>query len=311
MEYLPDVTSPRRDADMVLISIVTCLQGNYAQNRQNKCLLGLLLSIRHISMSTTGPTGTFLSSAMNRYASGYGPNQRMNLGRTSSPHTYNRIATFADLKSDGKCFAVILKTSAESNHFFKHCLPGQLGVGCVFLLEEPSIVLSYLGSTSSVPVFEGCSRLLPLSRPYPQYIPTVTLTVPESGCTAYFSMHNAEVTIGMAMFQNSICGGEFCDRQVNPGTPMQRCGCFHGDRGTQMTIRCDVNIPVPPPSTILTGPILSVMFVPGGLHNFLSATSPGNLFNRGIGTNKNCSVIKSRLFVILLITMEGGVLLVG
>jgi hypothetical protein len=248
MEYDTHRSCQDRDTDMVMITIVNCLEGNYAVNRENKCLVGLLLSIRHISMSTTATGGTFLSSIGNRYGPGYGANQRQNLGRQSASQMYNRIATFADLKSEGggRCFAVVLKTNQESNDFFSHCLPGSLGVGCVFLLEEPSPVESSLGSTSSVPVIEGCSRLLPLAEPYQKYIPTAILSVPEAGDTKYFAMHHAQVTFRMAMFQKAICGGIFCDRQNKPGTTMQRCGCFHGDRSTQTTIRCDVSIPVPP-----------------------------------------------------------------
>jgi hypothetical protein len=82
-------------------------------------------------------------------------------------------------------------------------------------------------------------------------IPHVPLEAPNMGCTRYFSSHNiVDVQFLSPRFVESICLGNFCDRQLNTenliNTTNARCGCFHQDRSTSpLLIEFDIALPCP------------------------------------------------------------------
>ena len=92
---------------MTVVRINECQNPRF--NREDKCLLGFLLSIRHISMSSAGVTGTYMTSTTSRFAQGNTANQHQRFGNQIA-RPYDRMYTFADLKyGGGKCLLPLLR----------------------------------------------------------------------------------------------------------------------------------------------------------------------------------------------------------
>lgn len=238
-EHVPD---PR---ELVLVQISDCESSLYEETQEGKCLVGMLLSLRHYSMNENGLRAALVSSGQ-RFLPSPLSGSRQRAAMVSNGRTYDRIATFADMREPGRCFARILKNQHESVKFFCHCMKQHEGVGTVFVLEEPDPVVDSLGSTTSVPLVSACQRLLPLKNTVPLIAATVPIESPSMGCTRYFTMHGAAISASMARFQQGECSGTFCDRQVLLQlSGMQKCGCFYTDRVSSYVIVCNVGIPVP------------------------------------------------------------------
>ena len=240
---------------------------NSVSSQENKALIGLCLSIRHMSMSTvTGDSGgryLLTSGLPTRQATG--PNSRARTGTATYNRNYDRLVMFADLRSStGRCFACILEKQRDSTRFFDKMKNGQEGVGDIFVFEEPPPVKNTLGSTTSVAIVELCARTLPVVGRYDQAVPLTPLTSPSAGETAYFAKHHVtNLMLGAASFQEAICAGKLCDRQVEKKAITWKCGCIFAEKHTLSPCVVEVNVGIDVP----------LSFDPSGskvVHNFRS-----------------------------------------
>jgi hypothetical protein len=234
-------SQPRQD--LTLIPVTRCQEASFLKNRERTAILGVFLSVRHVSMSEG--VNKVITTGAGRYGAASGNSRARLPGNTT--RAYDRIITFGDVSTlDGRCFAVILKTQTLSAQFFLPSIQSLEGVGEIFLLEEPEAISTSLGSTGSVPVLDNCFRTIPLAVPYSDSIPSIQLTSPPLGATKYFCQHNQNnIAMSMAAHTVASCGGQFCDRQVIFTNPLQRCGCFHFDREKALVIDMDVTVSVP------------------------------------------------------------------
>ena len=236
------VPNPREGLTMV--KVAQCQSADFESRQENTALVGMLLTIRHVSMSDGGAKPTLTSGGIRHTAGQSGMNRQRLSNMQGRP--YDRIATFADLQDPGACFAVVLKNPRESQHFFHHCLRSQEGVGHVFLLEEPEPSDNTLGSSTSVPIIDGCLRVLPLANPFTDFCEGAAIRSPDMGHTKYFCSTAQTVEMSMAKFCQASCAGAFCDRQNVTDGPSQKCGCFHSDRPTPLVVSVTVKVEVPP-----------------------------------------------------------------
>lgn len=270
-----ELACPVHIADQLLnattyISIEECRTVAYlnsVSSQENKALLGLCLSIWHISMSTSiGDSGgryLLTSSLPTRQATG--PNSRARTGNATYSRNYDRLVMFADLRSStGCCFACILEKQRDSTRFFDKMKNGQEGVGAIFVLEEPPPVKNTLGSTTSVATVEPCDRTLPVVGQYDQAVLLTPLTSPPAGETAYFAKHHVmNLMLGAASFQEAICAGKLCDRQVEKKAATWKCGCIFAAKHSAVPCVVEVNVGIDVP----------LSFDPSGskvVHNFRS-----------------------------------------
>ena len=245
-DHLPDVKSSLR-----FITITDCQQPSFAANGEDTAVVGLLLSIRHVSMNTDQiNTRSVATNAISRYTPGATGNTRTKLSNFASK-PYDRIATFADiLDPKGTCFAIIFQNHSQSFSFFQPCIKTLEGVGEIFILEEPDPVSNFLGTTQSVPIVDRCDRALPVLPQTVSEIPHVPLSSPPAGHTKYFCEHGLNsIHISRLYFQQSSCAGTFCDRQQEL-TTNQKCGCFFTNKQGNIVLSLDVTIKVPPSFSI-------------------------------------------------------------
>lgn len=230
-----------------LVTISQCEEKDFIEKQTDCALVGILIQIRHNSF--TNDERRQLVTTGSRYASGMNSGQRQRLG--GGNRNYDRLALFADTRGNGRCFAIIFKNSTASTIFFRRCIRTQEGVGNIFFLDEPTAVISTLGSTPSVPIIESVLETIPLCNPINTIIPAVPLEAPNMGCTRYFSSHNiTDVKFLSPRFVESICLGSFCDRQLSTenlvSTLNARCGCFHQDRSTSpLLVEFDIALSCP------------------------------------------------------------------
>jgi hypothetical protein len=248
LQTAPYVDGKPRQEVKRFVSISQCEDNKFYEKRGDSALIGVLLQIRHSSISIDDRKPLLTSAS--RYAPGASINSRQRLGGGNK--NYDRFALFADTQEKGRCFAIILKNATMASQFFHRCIRYHEGVGNVLFLDQPTPVTTSLGSTLSVPIVDWVWDTIPLSNPIKTLVPDVTIKAPDMGCTRYFCTHNAtDVRIYNATFVESICQGYFCDRQLsrdNFTSPSNvRCGCFQVDRNsTSLIIQFDVKITCPP-----------------------------------------------------------------
>jgi len=213
--------------NLTIIRIVDCLNNYNDGDFENTALVGLLLSVSHISNSETGRVST--TSARNFY-SGAGANSRVRMTRTSDSKAYDRILFFADLNSrtNGQCFAVICNFTRDSKKFFLPSLATQEGVGNIFVIEEPKLIENMLGRGTSMPILEHHPRGgIAIGGLYREIVPQISLIAPPENETLYFAQHHKPIKISMARLDTECCSGTFCDRALVQRNVTQKCACFH------------------------------------------------------------------------------------
>lgn len=240
-DHLPDVKTSLR-----FLTVTDCQQPSFAANSEDTAIVGLLLSIRHVSMTTDQiNTRNVATNAISRYTPGATANTRMKLNNFAS-RPYDRIVTFADvLDPKGTCFALIFQNHSQSFSFFQPCIKTLEGVGEIFILEEPDPVFNFLGTTQSIRIVDRCDRALPVIPQSITQVPRVPLSSPPAGHTKYFCEHSLNsIRISRVYIQESSCAGTFCDRQQEL-TTNQKCGCFFTNKQGNIVLSMDVTINVP------------------------------------------------------------------
>lgn len=241
--------------DMFYINVEECQTSKYLTtvgSKVDKGLVGLCLSIRHSSMV---PTGAELSSKLltsgllPRQVGGMGPNSRSRISNAMQSRNYDRLLMFADLGStNGRCFACILDRNS-SPKFFAKMMNSEEGVGDIMVFEEPSPVEHTLGSTTSVAIVDfrtGSTRVLPAVGHYEDVVPVTPLLSPSAGDTTFFARHHVtNLKLGGASFQEAICSGRLCDRQMEKKAAGWKCGCFYQNKENKLVVEMEVGLEVP------------------------------------------------------------------
>jgi len=239
-EFVPGSARPR----VTIIRVSDCERPEYADSRENKGIKGCLLHIRHHSL--TAPTGGTYS----RIAT-YSSYSQPRTGTATRPRSmvtasYDRILFFADLSSTrGRCFAMILPTSADSRHILQHARTN-VGIGHTFIIVEPHTVSNSL--SLGLPLVTTDDPLVPL-RFVRTDIPEVPIRMPSMNDTLYFANHGVQIQLSSAniMTRNVSCRGTLCDRQnMAPGPSRSfSCGCLHVGKEMGIVLESRVKFEVP------------------------------------------------------------------
>lgn len=108
-------------------------QDNFDTHSDNTVLTGQLLSVKHNSTSQNNQT----MKKAHGGSGGSNRNYNMKALRFNPGNVrYDRILTFADLNTPGKCFAIITETVNESDQLLQH-LREDSSVGDVVVVIEP------------------------------------------------------------------------------------------------------------------------------------------------------------------------------
>ena len=186
----------------------------YDINPCDCALKGLLLSIRHSSLSSTKSVASTFTP---HYA-------RRNI--IAEPAMYDRILTFADLLTPNKCFAVLLRTVSDSNRAFKHC-KNNIAVGRIFILIEPAPVQQMLSPGLPKVTLRGLSGQMLILQDTQEYVPH-PICEPEAGHTMYCIFKNTKVLFHYALVDTVTvsCRGSLCDKQQKMADQKHSCGCL-------------------------------------------------------------------------------------
>lgn len=200
-------------------------------NLENKIIHFLVLNVTsgaksaNIKMNTSTP---------------YGANKRT---KYSKDITYNRYWICADLASPPNCFAIITRSSTESDNLLKDT-KGEPFVGAEYYLWEPSTTFQTVYKTVVLNKIDTMmKRFIPTS-PFNNLISTTAFMrePPEASIPYYFILNNVHISLGRARANfNVSCGGIQCDRQK--GT--NGCTCLHVTSTQSLVYTFDVTFAVP------------------------------------------------------------------
>jgi hypothetical protein len=204
------------------VSVHQCEEEDYDVNSEDKILVGLLVSIKHCSTSTSNNLklrygGTALNS--NSRGSTFAKLRGGNMNTT-----YDRLFFFADLRTPGKCFAILTETVSKSDLLMAHA-QHSVGVGDVFAIIEPDQVMRAL--QGDLPLINTSKPLYPLLNS--GFTSVVPLVVPEAGKQRYFFLKNVSVQLTKVEAVKASCNGTLCDRQ-SPILQTGSCGCLYFNR---------------------------------------------------------------------------------
>jgi hypothetical protein len=132
---------------------------------------------------------------------------------------YDRIFTFGDLNTPGKCFVIITDNVTESDFLLAHMRQSST-VGDMIALIEPETATKAL---NDMPVMSTIMPLIPLAML--NNIPLVPLVAPQPGQQHYFSLKGIPIQMSCATMVNASCRGILCDQQQPPNRLVQ-CGCM-------------------------------------------------------------------------------------
>ncbi len=241
INYVDSIETPKVGLLSVSMSHA-CTKPDYIEQRRGKCVVGLLMSVKHFSSKQVYNTSL---------VKGFGGDDGFKKQRTSGSfgggfHSYDRIFTFADLRSNyGRCFVVITPSAAESQKLLSIKRIARHGIGHVFLLVEPAQVTRCLGNSNSVLILDKV-KMYALTAVPKVHIPTVPFKLPSSNATRYFSMHNMKVHFFTPQVKEDTCQGDFCDRKFPMGNGSSfKCGCLQQHRGfagSEVVLEFDIKV---------------------------------------------------------------------
>jgi hypothetical protein len=115
--------------------------------------------------------------------------------------------------------------------------------------EKRSKTTEDLGSTTSVTIVDfrtGSTRVLPAVGHYEDVVPVTPLLSPSAGDTTFFARHHVtNLKLGGASFQEAICSGRLCDRQMEKKAAGWKCGCFYQNKENKLVVEMEVGLEVP------------------------------------------------------------------
>jgi hypothetical protein len=127
---------------------------------------------------------------------------------------YDRIFTFGDLNTPGKCFVIITENVTESDFLLAHMRQSST-VGDMIALIEPETATKAL---NDMPVMSIIMPLIPLAML--NNIPLVPLVAPQPGQQHYFLLKGILIQMSCATMVPASCRGILCDQQQPPNRLM-------------------------------------------------------------------------------------------
>jgi len=221
----------RRKIDRV-ISSRHCQEEDHNEKNEGTYLFAVMLTLK--------------AAEQVKWTNMYNPKQNNNGGIKQK--YYDRLVTFADGMSPGRCFAYVFATKPNARDFFEYGNKN-FGVGTPFLIKEVNSTQNTLGkSQHCMPLMEGGSNCaIPLNKVMMRHVPSCPLMLPpEEGATQYFCYHKVkDLKVSCVQMVTPPCGGRLCDRQVEPpGTKEWPCGCFHANiKAVNWVMKMNVYIP--------------------------------------------------------------------
>lgn len=211
-------------SNVSVVPVTYCTNKNYVANQDNHAAIGLLLHVRHWALAgSQQPTDGNGRVPVATYG---GSNKSGSMAKKQKNLTYDRIFTFADLRSNkGACFVVLTQSISESDHVLKFCRD-DIAVGKVFVILEPDPVRRYL--SSSLPLISSADPLIPL-RMVSDHLHMVQPRIAKPGETLYFIQMNVPVKMSSVAIdeRTCLCKGQLCDRQQKIESHKKgACGCL-------------------------------------------------------------------------------------
>jgi hypothetical protein len=205
-----------------VVSVHQCEENDYDVNSEDNILVGLLVAIKHSSTSASNNIKLRFGGAAQIGNSSTSTFTRLRAGNMHA--TYDRLFFFADLKTPGKCFAILTETASKSDLLMSHA-QHTVGVGNVFAVIEPDQVVHAL--QADLPLINTSKPLYPLVNS--GLASAVPLVVPEAGKQRYFHLKNVLVQLTKVEAAKASCSGTLCDRQ-SPMMQTGSCGCLYYNR---------------------------------------------------------------------------------
>lgn len=205
-----------------VVPVSRCSTKRYVSHRDNNAVIAMLLHIRHWAL-----TGNIhASDASSKVAAFAGATKGGQTRKKQQSLSYDRIFTFADLRSrNGACFVVLTQTAHESEHLLKFCRD-DIVVGKVFILLELEPIRKFL--SSSLPIATCSDPFIPL-RLVSDHVHAVVPRVAKPGETLYFVQKNQSIKLQTMVAEERTCSckGQLCDRQVKIESGRRgACGCL-------------------------------------------------------------------------------------
>jgi hypothetical protein len=220
--------APPIDNRWTAVSIHSCENENYDVNSEDKILVGLLVSLKHSSTSSSNNLKLRFSGAAQNNNSRGSTFTKLRAGNMNA--TYDRLFFFADLMTPGKCFVILTETPGRSDLLMLHA-QNTVGVGDIFAIIEPDQVLRSLHG--DLPLVNTSKPLYPLVNS--NFAPEVLLIVPEAGKQRYFYLKNVPVMFTKVEAVRASCNGTLCDRQ-NCFVQTGSCGCLYFNRSSAIVL---------------------------------------------------------------------------
>jgi hypothetical protein len=205
------------------VSVHRCEEDDYDVHSEDNILVGLLVTIKHCSTTSSNNVKLRYGGAAQNSNSRSSVFTKLRAGNMNA--TYDQLFFFADLNTPGKCFVILTETVNKSDLLMSHA-QHTVGVGDVFAIIEPDQVVRAL--QGDLPLINTSKPLYPLVV-NSGLVPEVLLVVPEAGKQRYFYLKNVLVRMTKVEAVKASCSGTLCDRQ---SSIMQTgsCGCLYYNR---------------------------------------------------------------------------------
>jgi hypothetical protein len=186
------------------VSVHQCKEEDYDVNSEDNILVGLLVSTKHCSSSSSNNVKLRFGGTAQNSSSRGSTFARLRGGNMNA--TYDRLFFFADLNTPGKCFAILTETVNKSDLLLSHA-QHSVGVGDIFAVVEPDQVVRAL--QGDLPLINTSKPLYPLVNS--GFASVVPLIVPEAGKQCYFYLKNVSVQLTKVEAVKASCNGTLCD----------------------------------------------------------------------------------------------------
>jgi len=194
----------------------------------NTVLIGVFLAVKHNSSARNARASTRPHGGAS--SAGRSFNQ---LKFYNGNIKYDRIFTFGELNTPGKCFVIITETVSESDFLLRHMRDSST-VGDLVAVIEPEGPQKAL---NDMPVVSTITPLVPFQTP--QRLPHVPIITPQPREQRYFLLKGIPIRMSRATLVPASCKGVLCDRQQPPNRHVQ-CGCMFTSKETAVVIQSHV-----------------------------------------------------------------------